>query len=319
MSCFVLPERVIKELNSKFKIFLWADPDLKKSYNPIKWSFACHSYEEGGLGIKDLENTNVAANLRHIWDLISSKDIIWTSWVKNFMEDEVRDVVKEISKTEFNISESDQIFWKSGATALLKRLKTKSKLCKWGTISDSTCILCGTDEESENHLFHKCQFSSEICKRLLLKMGIVKDLENSWDEEVNWCAQHFSSAKYVGMIKKLTLNSFVYHIWRERNNRVFRNQHGSQDQVSLMIIQDVRFKMLATKYKETDTSNARAFMRRWNIDCSFVIPEIILCTWLYPQRDEVMINTDGSRTDTAGGFGDIIRDHEAEVVAAASG
>ncbi|XP_026383903.1 uncharacterized protein LOC113279423 [Papaver somniferum] len=141
------------------------------------------------------------------------------------MEDDVQDVVKEISQTEFNISESDQIFWKSGATskfsmkdtyiaisdhmpnpiwkhlvwfknhipmhsfmtwlALLKRLKTKSKLCKWGTISDSTCILCGTDEESENHLFHECHFSSEIWRGLLLKMGIIKDLESSWDEEIN--------------------------------------------------------------------------------------------------------------------------------------
>ncbi|XP_026396691.1 uncharacterized protein LOC113291366 [Papaver somniferum] len=191
-----------QELNSKFKRFLWAGLDLKKSYNPIKWCFACHSYEEGGLEIKDLENTNVAANLRHIWDLISGKDTIWNSWVKSnlikdndfwtmkipqecswcwrrildhrelakehigvllgngvstnflyekwhskgiftnwvephilakigaadnskvadflspegwvfpdFMEDEVQDVVKEISKTEFNISESDQIFW----------------------------------------------------------------------------------------------------------------------------------------------------------------------------------------------------------------
>ncbi|XP_026396165.1 uncharacterized protein LOC113290792 [Papaver somniferum] len=82
-SCFVLPKRVIKELNTKFRRFLWEGPELKKSYNPIKWIFACHSYEEVGLGIKDLENTNVAANLRHIWDLVSGKETIWTSWVKS--------------------------------------------------------------------------------------------------------------------------------------------------------------------------------------------------------------------------------------------
>ncbi|XP_026416758.1 uncharacterized protein LOC113312217 [Papaver somniferum] len=449
--CLLLLERrVIKELNTKFKRFLWAGPDLKKSYNPIKWSYACHAYEEGGLGIKDLEYTNVAANIRHIWDLVSGKDTIWTSWVKSnlikdkyfwsmkipqdpswcwriildhrelakkhigvllgnevstsflyenwhlkgslvywvephiletigandnskvvdfistagwvfpdFMEDDTKEVVKDISLTEFNLAEDDQIFWKSSATGnlsmkdtyyaitdhmpkpvwenlvwfknhiprhsfitwlvLLKILKTRSKLCKWGTISDSSCILCGVVEESEDHLLHECQFSSVIWKGLILKMGIIKSLESSWDAEINWCAQAFTGSNCVVMIKKLVLNNFVYRIWTKRNNRIFRALNGSQDQVSLLIIQDVRFKMLAMQRKENDTLSARDFMRRWNIDCTFVLPEIIFCTWLYPQNDEVMINTDGSKTVTAGGFGAIIRDHEAAVIGAASG
>ncbi|XP_026383568.1 uncharacterized protein LOC113279071 [Papaver somniferum] len=198
------------------------------------------------------------------------------------MEDDIQEVVKQVSLTDFNIAENDQIFWKLGATynfsmkatyiaitdhlpspiwkhlvwfknhiprhsfitwlALLKRLKTRSKLCKWGTISDPTCILCGNAEESENHLFHECYFSSEIWRSLLLKMRIIKGLESSWDEEVNWCAQAFTGSSCMVMIKKMVLNSFVYQIWRECNNRIFRTQNGSQEQVSVLIIQEVRFK-----------------------------------------------------------------------------
>ncbi|XP_026396164.1 uncharacterized protein LOC113290791 [Papaver somniferum] len=341
-------------------------PELKKSYNPIKWSFACHSYEEGGLGIKDLENTNVAAILRHIWDLVSGKETIWTSWVKSnlikdkdfstmkvpqdtscflhenwrsngalinwiaphildtlgandnskvadfispegwnfpdYMEDDVQEIVKEISFTKFNLQETDQIFWKSGVTGKFSMKHTYMNA-----------------EETEDHLFHECIFSSAIWKGLLLKIGISKELESTWDEEIIWCVQALTGTSNVTLIKKLVLNNFVYHIWRERNNRIFRAQNGSQDQVSLLIIKDVRFKMLATPLKENDNLNARVFMRRWSIDYAFVLPEIIFCTWMYPQFDEVMINTNGSKTNSAGGFGAIIRDHEAGVIGAVSG
>lgn len=65
-SCFVFPQRVIKELTSIFKKFLWPGSDLGKKHNPIKWDTVCLPYEEGGLGVKDLSISNTASNLRHI-------------------------------------------------------------------------------------------------------------------------------------------------------------------------------------------------------------------------------------------------------------
>ncbi|XP_026459478.1 uncharacterized protein LOC113360153 [Papaver somniferum] len=41
----------------------------------------CTVERAGGLGIRDLEQTNIAANLRHIWDITSGRDSIWTQWV----------------------------------------------------------------------------------------------------------------------------------------------------------------------------------------------------------------------------------------------
>ncbi|KAI3879967.1 hypothetical protein MKW92_024000, partial [Papaver armeniacum] len=41
----------------------------------------------GGMGIRCIETTNTAANLRHIWDIISIKDTIWVKWVcKNLIK-----------------------------------------------------------------------------------------------------------------------------------------------------------------------------------------------------------------------------------------
>ncbi|XP_026410782.1 uncharacterized protein LOC113306007 [Papaver somniferum] len=89
LSCFVLPKKAIKELNTIFKRFLWDGPDLGKRFNPIRWPNFCQPYDCGDLGIKYLEITNVAANSRHIWDLVSGKVIIWTDSVKgNLIKDQ---------------------------------------------------------------------------------------------------------------------------------------------------------------------------------------------------------------------------------------
>ncbi|XP_026458833.1 uncharacterized protein LOC113359390 [Papaver somniferum] len=97
--------RAIKELNSKFKRFLWCGAELKKRSNPIKWTFTCHPCEEGGLGIRDLENTNIAANLRHIWDLVSGKNTIWTTWVKC-------NLIKDKDFWAMNIPQNSCWFWR---------------------------------------------------------------------------------------------------------------------------------------------------------------------------------------------------------------
>lgn len=60
-------------------------------------------------------------------------------------------------------------------------------------------------------------------------------------------------------------------------------------------------------------------MRRWRIDCLFIMPEVIDCTWLAPSQDEVMVNIDGSKSDNSGGFGAVIRDFNADVLSAACG
>ncbi|XP_026450979.1 uncharacterized protein LOC113351147 [Papaver somniferum] len=388
------------------KRFLWSGAEMKKSYNPICWTYLSHAYEEGVLGVKSLEYTNVAANLRHIWDLKSGKETIWTNWVKSnlikhhyfwtmhvpqdfswcwrrilehkdlakkhigillgdgnntrflhdnwhskgrlvdwvdsntletigathttkvaefisnenwnlpsYIEDNVQDMVQQITTADFNIHESDQYFWKSSITgqfsmkhtylaisdhlrslpwnclvwfkkhipvhsfiaclALHRRLKTRSKLLSWGVISDASCVLCGEEGETG----------------------------------------HDS----VDIIKRLVLNGFIYHILRERNNRIFRSSFNSQDQVSLLIFQDVRFEMSTSICMEEDNVHLRWFMSRWRINFLFIQPDIIECTWLAPANDKIIINTNGSKSDDAGSFGAILRDHNAEVLSAASG
>lgn len=99
------------------------------------------------------------------------------------------------------------------------RLKTKDKMVKWGLIHVASCSLCDGSVESEDHLFLSCPFSACIWKRILLKMGYTREACSSWMEEIMWCVRAFAGQGFIARVKKLILNCFVYHIWRERNSR----------------------------------------------------------------------------------------------------
>ncbi|XP_026399229.1 uncharacterized protein LOC113295090 [Papaver somniferum] len=87
------------------------------------------------------------------------------------------------------------------------RLKTRDKMVKWGLLQSANCVLC------------------EVRK-----------------DEIAWCLNAFSGQGLVSRIKKLILNCFVYHVWRDRNSRIFTSKYSSVDQAGYTILYDVRLK-----------------------------------------------------------------------------
>ncbi|XP_026399182.1 uncharacterized protein LOC113295037 [Papaver somniferum] len=228
-----------------------------------------------------------------------------------FMDDAANEVVLQPSKAEFNVIEEDQLIW--------KRIKTRYKLLKWGVIQDASCVFCNAEIETEDHIFHDCMVTSQIWKGIVLKLGFIRNLESRWDGEIKWALTNFSGDNPISMVHKLALNGFIYHAWRERNQRIFCSQFNSADQIGILVIQDVKYKMAASVHKVEDKAQNRWFMNRWKVDCIFKKTEYIECTWLGLEEDEIMINTDGSKREDSGGCGSILRDHDGDVLSAVSG
>lgn len=82
LASFMLPMRIIFEINMICKNFLWSRPDGETSHTLIRWDNMVFPYDEGGLGIRDLLTINKACVMRHIWYLIEYKEILWVLWVK---------------------------------------------------------------------------------------------------------------------------------------------------------------------------------------------------------------------------------------------
>ncbi|XP_028125748.1 uncharacterized protein LOC114322601 [Camellia sinensis] len=85
-SLFILPKKVIREIDSILRAFLWSGTDLKTHSAKIAWDFVCAPKNEGGLGFKSLDIWNRAAIAKHIWFLFSGGEgSMWCQWVKSYL------------------------------------------------------------------------------------------------------------------------------------------------------------------------------------------------------------------------------------------
>lgn len=50
--------------------------------------------------------------------------------------------------------------------ALLGRLATKDRLHKWGGLTSDQCVLCFAAEETHDHLFFQCPFSTQLWRSI---------------------------------------------------------------------------------------------------------------------------------------------------------
>lgn len=173
--------------------------------------------------------------------------------------------------------------------------------------------------ESAAHLFHDCPFSALIWRGLLLKLGYSRGNTQTWEHEIQWCLTFFYGNDLISSIKKLVFTSFIYQIWRERNNRIFAATSNSSLQVSLLITQDIQLKLSAHIRFCSDIPANRYFMKNWNIYCIFTPKIWKPCWWIGPDEDEIMINSDGSLTENSAGFGALLRTRSGEVVDCAYG
>lgn len=54
-SIFIIPSKVIKEIENTLMAFLWSRTELKHSGAKVKWDQVCCPNEEGGLGFRRIK------------------------------------------------------------------------------------------------------------------------------------------------------------------------------------------------------------------------------------------------------------------------
>lgn len=85
MSAFRLPNQCIQEINSLCSAFLWSGPVLSTQKAKIAWSDVCKPKEEGGLGLRSLEEANRVSCLKLIWCILSSRHSLWVKWIHRYL------------------------------------------------------------------------------------------------------------------------------------------------------------------------------------------------------------------------------------------
>lgn len=60
-----------------------------------------------------------------------------------------------------------------------------------------------------------------------------------WKGEVLWASTHHKGKKPDAEVYRMTMASVVYHIWQERNARIFKQKQRSEDEIVKIIIQEI--------------------------------------------------------------------------------
>ena len=133
---------------------------------------------------------------------------------------------------------------------------------KWYPNNTYECSLCKDGLDSHNHLFFECEYAKEIWEKLRSKAKI-HDSVNTWEGIVNKMSSNGESRSVWEIIKKLCLAAAVYHIWQERNGRMFNGNNRTTGNLLDVICDDIRAKLVSIKVKQC--ANVVEAETRWNI------------------------------------------------------
>ncbi|GKC06817.1 hypothetical protein Tco_0998427 [Tanacetum coccineum] len=80
-SVFILPTRVLLDIEQLLRGFLWCQGNMRKGKAKVSWEAVCLPKDEGGLGVRRLDNFNKALMVSHVWKLLSFKESLWVKWI----------------------------------------------------------------------------------------------------------------------------------------------------------------------------------------------------------------------------------------------
>ncbi|KAL2225604.1 UNVERIFIED_CONTAM: hypothetical protein Sindi_2948700, partial [Sesamum indicum] len=80
-SAFILPKKVINEIEKRLRNFLWKGTK-SSGYAKVAWKDVCRPVDEGGLGFKDISILNRALMSKKLCDVIQcDRTSIWVQWL----------------------------------------------------------------------------------------------------------------------------------------------------------------------------------------------------------------------------------------------
>ncbi|GJU82334.1 hypothetical protein Tco_1284699 [Tanacetum coccineum] len=80
-SVFILPSRILLDIEQLMRGFLWCQGTMQRGRAKVAWDVICLPKKEGGLGLRKLELFNKALMTSHVWDILRRKESLWIKWI----------------------------------------------------------------------------------------------------------------------------------------------------------------------------------------------------------------------------------------------
>ena len=152
--------------------------------------------------------------------------------------------------------------------AIYRRLNTSDRLQLFGISTSSTCPFCLDYDESHPHLFFDCNFTHRIWH----KCRVNAMFNGNRSPGLKLFVNRESKGKSVkSTITRLSLLCTVYHVWIERNNRIFNKECKPVEVIINSIVLMVRSRMLSVSNIPCATGD-HWFLSQWNLPNSILKP-----------------------------------------------
>ncbi|GJX67681.1 hypothetical protein Tco_0303408 [Tanacetum coccineum] len=287
-SMFILPSRVLTDIEHIMRGFLWCHGSMRKGSAKVAWGVVCLPKDEGGLGVRRLDMFNKALMISHIWKLISCKESLWRKVLQ------IRPLIRQYVWYSIGDGASASLWFDNWCilSPLAKCIPSRDWY-RAGLISLST-----VSDVIHNGVWNWPLFLSEKYPMLLTlpspsmhlesdhlewrnELGVVKPFSVSmvWNHmkayaglpnsshvfsqillEVSPFAKRKSSRS---VIAKLVLAASAYFLWQERNWRLFKNSKRTAKQVIDCIYSSVRLKLLSCRFKKS--KHGVSLAQRWSL------------------------------------------------------
>ncbi|XP_058726363.1 uncharacterized protein LOC131597703 [Vicia villosa] len=120
-SFYLAPKKVIQEINKIQGNFLWGGVKAKRGIHWVKWKEVCLPVDKGGLGLRCLEDFNLALLIKWKWRIMETSNSLWYRMLRVRYEDIKLRLVIEGGRRDHYSSKS---VWWSGVISLKKILPT---------------------------------------------------------------------------------------------------------------------------------------------------------------------------------------------------
>ena len=111
-----------------------------------------------------------------------------------------------------------------------------------------------TENETRNHLFFECSYSKKIWQQVLGLCRFRRDVL-VWSYELRWAVQKLKEKSLISLILRIGWNAYIYQIWKERNNRIFKQKEEKEEQILEHIKTAVRYRIAALSHIVVDSVN----------------------------------------------------------------
>lgn len=114
---------------------------------------------------------------------------------------------------------------------------------RWGKVNNLLCSLCNLDNEDKNHLFFTCEYSKYIWDNLYLSLSIPISTSHEFNDILEFFTDKVRRNNFFIGLVAVILTTFVWHLWLERNHRIFKNKKLPPPTRFWMILQDCKILM----------------------------------------------------------------------------